>query len=75
MRWRTGDRNQLLDQGRRRAKQPLLADEFAFAVEFRAQGAPAEVQPVTPGLTRVVIFLDEEGTPGGYSIDGTAVES
>jgi hypothetical protein len=57
-----------------------VTSAMAFSVEFRSScetvetnlGAPAPTSSSTliPGMNRVVIFLDNEGTPAGYSIDG-----
>lgn len=68
-------------RGRRERMRP--GDELAFTIEFHstqgspeiAQGTypagPAHIAPkVIAGLSTIVIFLDEEGKPGGYSIDG-----
>ena len=46
---------------------------MAFSVEFRHIGEAAEIAQLSDlqtGLSRVVIFLDEEGKPCSYSIDG-----
>jgi len=54
-------------------------DNLAFSLTFRSSSDPGEISQVeraysssrvTPGLNAIVIFLDEEGKPGGYSIDG-----
>jgi hypothetical protein len=59
--------------------QLCLTDELAFSLErCRTEQESAEaLSPASspslipiPGLNRVVIFLDNEGTPCGYSIDG-----
>lgn len=62
------------DQGQRRtATQPAhLTDELRFTVEVRQSQAPSEGtrRTLLPGCNQVVIFLDEEGIPTHYSIDG-----
>ncbi len=48
-------------------------DEIAFSVEFHHVDEAAEkahLSDLQTGLSRVVIFLDEEGKPRSYSIDG-----
>jgi len=65
-----------------RAAQPSVTDELAFSVEFRHTASATETEtrnvvdsraaptPV-PGLSRIVIYLNSEGTPDSYSIDGS----
>jgi hypothetical protein len=50
-----------------------LTDELTFTVEVRQSEASSEGTRETPfpGHNQVIIFLDEEGMPNGYSIDGT----
>jgi hypothetical protein len=49
---------------------------MAFSVEFRSSSEIVETTvalstpTLIPGMNRVVIYLDYEGTPAGYSIDG-----
>ena len=61
--------------------QQYVTDELAFSLECRRTGeastgtAPAvsvstALSALIPGLNRVAIFLDNEGTPCSYSIDG-----
>jgi hypothetical protein len=55
------------------ATQPAhLTDEVLFTVEVRQSKTPAEGTRRTPypGRNQVIIFLDEEGIPNSYSIDG-----
>lgn len=49
-----------------------LTDELLFTVEVRQNKTPAEGTRRTlyPGRNQVIIFLDEEGLPNSYSIDG-----
>jgi hypothetical protein len=49
-----------------------LTEELLFTVEVRQGKASAEGARRTPfpGRNQVIIFLDEEGTPTSYSIDG-----
>ncbi|MBA2287847.1 MAG: hypothetical protein H0W02_20420 [Ktedonobacteraceae bacterium] len=54
---------------------PEPADEVAFRVEFRQQGAASAEAALQSGVSRIVILLDNAGRPGGYSIDGTEVDS
>ncbi len=49
------------------------SDEIAFSVEFHHVDEATEIAHLSDlqtGLSRVVIFLDEEGKPCSYSIDG-----
>ncbi len=70
-------------RGRREQMRP--SDELAFSIEFhgiqdspevaRVEGTyPAGPSHISPkpiaGLSTIVIFWDEKGKPGGYSIDG-----
>jgi len=66
-------------QRRNRAEQVgqlRSSDNLAFTIEFRHAGdsleaAQAHSSPkLMPGLNSVVIYLDAEGKPGNYSIDG-----
>ena len=49
-----------------------LTDELLFTVEVRQSESPSEETSRTPfpGRKQVIIFLDEEGIPNNYSIDG-----
>lgn len=57
-----------------------VTNAMAFSVEFCSPGeivetnlgapAPTSTSTLIPGMNRVVIFLDNEGTPAGYTIDG-----
>lgn len=62
------------DQTRRGTiTQPAhLTDELLFTVEVRQSKTPSEgtQPPPFPGRNQVIIFLDEEGIPNSYSIDG-----
>jgi hypothetical protein len=59
--------------------QLCVTDELAFSLERRrteqesaetsSPASSASLMPI-PGMNRVVIFLDNEGTPCSYSIDG-----
>ncbi len=53
-------------------QQAHLTDELLFTVEVRQSKTPAEGTRRTPypGRNEVIIFLDEEGIPNSYSIDG-----
>ena len=65
-------------QGNRREQvgQLRLSDNLAFTIEFcRAEDSPGVDQAhnsrgLVPGLNSVVVYLDAEGKPGSYSIDG-----
>jgi hypothetical protein len=65
-------------QGNRReqAGQLRASDNLAFTIEFRHEGNLPEIAQahsfphLRPGLNSVVIYLDAEGKPGNYSIDG-----
>ncbi len=54
----------------------FVSDELTFSLEFQRPQEPspavsfAPVTPFTPGLNQVVIFLDHDGIPVSYSIDG-----
>jgi hypothetical protein len=62
------------------ARQLYVSDAMAFSVEFRsssgigettvALSTPTSTPTLIPGMNRVVIYLDNEGTPSSYSIDG-----
>jgi|SRR5450755_1292691 len=62
--------------GRESGDPWFVADELAFSLEFLRPQEPsptvssAPVTPFTPGLNQVVIFLDHDGIPVSYSIDG-----
>ena len=66
-------------QGTRRKQAGRLrpSDHLAFSIEFRhasdsLEAAQAHSSPkLRPGLNALVIYLDAEGKPGNYSIDGT----
>jgi len=51
-----------------------VSDTSVFSVEFRHRGEEASFTStsttIMPGVNRVVIYVDDEGTPGSYSIDG-----
>ena len=56
-----------------------LATEQAFSIEFRRHAhrdhtvEQAEItspSPLMPGVNQIVIYLNEEGVPGSFSIDG-----
>jgi len=57
-------------------EQLYVTNAMAFSVEFRSSSEIVETNlaistpTLIPGLNRVVIYLDNEGTPAGYSIDG-----
>ncbi|MGI9060428.1 MAG: hypothetical protein ACR2H5_17830 [Ktedonobacteraceae bacterium] len=54
----------------------FVSDELTFSLEFLRPREPspavssASVTPFTPGLNQIVIFLDHDGIPVSYSIDG-----
>ncbi len=54
----------------------FVSDELTFSLEFLRPQEPspavssAPVTPFTPGLNQIVIFLDHDGIPVSYSIDG-----
>ncbi len=66
---------------RAHAEQLYATDAMAFSVKFRSSSEIVETSvaastaistpTLIPGLNRVVIYLNNEGTPAGYSIDGT----
>lgn len=58
--------------GSRNGEALFISDEMAFSLEFRRSHAqePASPSPITPGLNRAVIYLDDDDTPVSYSIDG-----
>jgi hypothetical protein len=68
--WRRGNQGQGGNPGQQ--EYVRVTDELAFTVEARGAVQPSEAMERTPlpGLTRVVIFLDEENVPNRYSIDG-----
>ncbi|MDQ2904398.1 MAG: hypothetical protein ABI456_04915 [Ktedonobacteraceae bacterium] len=70
---RQGVKEQLSEDEGAFASEP--ADEVAFRVEFRQQGAAPTETALHPGVSLVVILLDNEGRPTSYSIDGTEVDS
>ena len=62
-------------------RHQYVTDELAFSLECRHTGeastetalavsASTALSALIPGLNRVAIFLDNEGTPCSYSIDG-----
>jgi hypothetical protein len=65
-------------QGNRRGGvgELRLSDNLAFTIEFRRTEDPPGAdqahnsRDLVPGLNSVVIYLDAEGKPGSYSIDG-----
>jgi len=58
------------------SRQLYVSDAMAFSVEFRSSSEIVETTvalstpTLIPGMNRVVIYLDNEGIPSGYSIDG-----
>lgn len=54
----------------------FVADELTFSLEFLRPQEPSPavssipVSPFTAGLNQIVIFLDHDGIPVSYSIDG-----
>lgn len=61
------------DNTHQQNEQFQLGDEIAFSVEFHRIDEATEIAhllDLQTGLSRVVIFLDEEGKPCSYSIDG-----
>jgi hypothetical protein len=59
-------------QGNRREQigQLRLSDNLAFTIEFRRADQAHNSRGLVPGLNSIVIYLDAEGKPGSYSIDG-----
>jgi hypothetical protein len=54
-------------------EQFSVTDSLSFSIAFRHLNGTTETTPtptLTPGLHQVVIYLDNEGTPVSYSIDG-----
>ncbi len=57
-------------------RQLYVTDAMAFSIEFCSSSEIVETTvavstpALIPGLNRVVFYLDNEGTPAGYSIDG-----
>lgn len=79
----TGKKRRKRNQGKENnalARSFYMTDAQAFSVEFRpsseivettvAASIPTSTPTLTPGMNRVVIYLDKEGTPASYSIDG-----
>ncbi len=68
-----------LNQRREKNADFSVTDTSAFALEFRqidkgplqvtSTGNPQE-KPLEAGINRVIVYLDNEGMPGSYSIDG-----
>ncbi len=58
------------------AEAPSLAptEQLAFSLEYRHQesddSSSEQLAGFQPGLTHVVIYLDEENIPNGYRVDG-----
>ena len=58
------------------SRQLYVSDAMTYSVEFRSSSEIVETTvalstpTLIPGMNRVVIYLDNEGTPSGYSIDG-----
>ena len=50
------------------AQQAYVTDASSFSVAFRQ--LEGTTSTLTPGLNQIVIFLDNEGIPVSYSIDG-----
>ena len=77
LRWRNWFSHQgTRTSGRGSGDQLFVADELTFSLEFLPPQEPspevssAPVTPITPGLNQIVIFLDHDGIPVSYSIDG-----
>ncbi len=66
----------LVKEDNAHARHLYVTGAMAFSIEFRSSGEIVETTvavsnpALIPGLNRVVIYLDNEGTPAGYSIDG-----
>jgi hypothetical protein len=66
----------LIKEDNAHASQLYVTGAMAFSIEFRSSSEIVETTvaasnpALIPGLNRVVIYLDNEGTPAGYSIDG-----
>ena len=66
----------LVKEDNAHARQLYVTGAMAFSIEFRPSSEIVETAvavstpALIPGLNRVVIYLDNEGTPAGYSIDG-----
>ena len=67
-----------LKEGNVHSEHLYVTNAMAFSVEFRSSSeivetslsTPTSTPTLIPGLNRVVIYLDNEGTPVGSSIDG-----
>lgn len=74
--WFSHDRRQNRAAGRESDDSLFVSDELTFSLEFLRPQEPspavssAPVTPFTPGLNQIVIFLDHDGIPVSYSIDG-----
>jgi len=66
----------LIKEDNAHARQLYVTGAMAFSIEFRSSSEIVETTvavstpALIPGLNHVVIYLDNEGTPAGYSIDG-----
>ncbi len=56
-----------------------VSDTVIFSVEFLPQSDASEKaslqatrQAIHPGLNHIIIYLNDEGTPSSYTIDGTS---
>ena len=73
-RWKRG--NQQSSTATKDREQLWITDELAFSIEFRkiddtTEKLPAgRVSALYTGLNQVVIFLDKDGIPTSYSING-----
>ncbi len=61
----------------RRDERLYVSDAATFSVEFLPQSDASEKvslqatgQAMHPGLNHIIIYLDNEGTPSSYTIDG-----
>jgi hypothetical protein len=61
----------------RRDKRLYVSDTVTFSVEFLPQSDTSEKaslqatrQAIHPGLNYIIIYLNDEGTPSSYTIDG-----
>ncbi|HEV7234659.1 MAG TPA: hypothetical protein VGN15_00675 [Ktedonobacteraceae bacterium] len=77
LRWRNWfSHNETRAAARESDDSLFVADELTFSLEFLRPQEPspavssAPVTPFTPGLNQIVIFLDHDGIPVSYSIDG-----
>jgi len=66
----------LIKEDNAHARQLYVTGAMAFSIEFRSSSEIVETTvavstpALIPGLNHVVIYLDNEGTPADYSIDG-----